>query len=86
MKFEFRPTGVCSKKILFSLDDEKKLHDLKFDGGCQGNLKAISILLENMEADKIVSLLEGNDCGKRGTSCADQLAKALKLALKRKNI
>ena len=84
MKYEFKPNGVCSKKITFSLDDDKKLHNLEFYGVCQGNLNSIYILLENVDASKVIELLEGNNCGKRGTSCSDQLAKALKLALKRK--
>lgn len=81
-KYEFIPKGVCSKKISFKLDENHGVRDLKFEGGCQGNLKALGILLDGMDANKVIELLGGNICGKRETSCADQLTKALKLALK----
>ena len=81
-KYEFAPNGVCSKKISFKLDEGQGVHELNFQGGCQGNLKALGILLEGMSAEKVITLLSGNTCGNRGTSCADQLAKALKLAIK----
>ena len=74
--FEFSPRGVCARKITFDMEDGK-LHNVKFTGGCNGNLKAIGKLVEGMEADKVVELLKGNDCGGRGTSCADQLTKAI---------
>ncbi len=72
------PTGVCSKQITFEIDDEGKIHNLKFLGGCPGNLCAISKLLEGFEAKKALAILEGNTCGPRNTSCADQLSKAIK--------
>lgn len=81
MKYEFHQKGVCSKKINFSIENNE-IHDLKFVGGCQGNLKALGILLEGKKPEEVIKLLEGNTCGARKTSCADQLAKALKLALK----
>ena len=83
MKYEYVPKGVCSKKISFTLGDNKEVRDIHFLGGCQGNLKALGIVLEGLPAEKIISLLEGNTCGARGTSCVDQLTKALKLALKK---
>lgn len=81
-KYEFIPSGVCSKRITFRLDENQNVRDLEFVGGCQGNLKALGIVLDGMSAEKVISLLSGNLCGNRGTSCADQLSKALKLALK----
>jgi uncharacterized protein (TIGR03905 family) len=72
------PRGVCSYMIKYSLDDENKIHNLVFSGGCNGNLKAIGKLLEGMDAEKAIKILEGNDCKGRGTSCADQLTKSLK--------
>lgn len=78
--FEFEPKGVCSKKITFDIEDGK-LHNVKFSGGCPGNLPAISKLVEGADAEKIVSILKGNPCGNRGTSCADQLAIAIESAL-----
>lgn len=74
----FVPCGVCSKKISFEYDEEGKMHNLKFEGGCNGNLKAIGRLCEGMQLRKIEEILKGNTCGPRPTSCADQLAKAIK--------
>ena len=75
--FEYAPQGVCSRKINFDIIDGK-LHNVHFIGGCPGNLIAISKLVEGKDALEIAALLEGNQCGMRGTSCADQLAKAIK--------
>ena len=75
--FEYAPQGVCSRKINFDIIDGK-LHNVRFTGGCPGNLVAISKLVEGKDAKEVASLLEGNQCGMRGTSCADQLAKAIK--------
>lgn len=72
---------VCSRKILFDLDEENKIHNLSFIGGCNGNLKAISKLCEGQDANQIIGILAGNTCGARPTSCADQLSLALKEAL-----
>lgn len=78
MEYIYFPRGVCSKKIDFELDDEGKVHNVKFTSGCPGNLKAIAKLVEGMDAKEVIKILEGNLCGSKGTSCADQLAKALK--------
>ena len=75
--FEYAPQGVCSRKINFDIVDGK-LHNVRFTGGCPGNLIAISKLVEGKDAREIAELLAGNQCGMRGTSCADQLAKAIK--------
>ena len=75
--FEYAPQGVCSRKIYFDIIDGK-LHNVRFTGGCPGNLIAISKLVEGKDAKEVATLLEGNQCGMRGTSCADQLAKAIK--------
>ena len=75
--FEYAPQGVCSRKINFDIIDGK-LHNVHFTGGCPGNLIDISKLVEGKDAKEVASLLEGNQCGMRGTSCADQLAKAIK--------
>ena len=80
--FTYIPVGVCSRKIEFSLDEEGKIHNLVFTQGCNGNLKAIGRLLEGRDAMEAAEILEGNDCNGRGTSCADQLSKAIKEALK----
>ena len=78
--FEYAPQGVCSRKINFDIIDGK-LHNVRFTGGCPGNLIAISKLVEGKDAKEVATLLEGNQCGMRGTSCADQLAKAIKSIL-----
>ena len=70
--------GVCSKQITFEIDDEGKIHNLKFLGGCPGNLSAICKLLEGQDALTAAKILEGNTCGPRNTSCADQLSRAIK--------
>ena len=78
--FSYNTQGVCSTNISFDLEDGK-LHNLHFSGGCVGNLKAISKLVEGRLAQEIADILRGNDCRGKGTSCADQLAKAIDKAL-----
>lgn len=77
----YTPHGVCSQQINFELDGEGRIHNLKFTGGCNGNLKAIGRLLEGQDAKNAADILRGNDCKGRGTSCADQLSKAIDEAL-----
>ena len=72
----FSPRGVCAMKIDFDIEDGK-LHNVKFIGGCNGNLKAIGKLVEGKDAKEVADILRGNDCNMKGTSCADQLAKAI---------
>ena len=79
-RFDYTPKGVCSRKISFDLEDGK-LSGVSFEGGCNGNLKAISKLLEGQSAAEAVRILKGNDCNGRGTSCADPLAQAVEKAL-----
>lgn len=83
--YTFTPQRVCSKRIDFSLDAENRLHDVRFLGGCPGNLPAIGKLVEGKDAKEIADLLRGNPCGARGTSCADQLSIAIDEALKSKS-
>jgi uncharacterized protein (TIGR03905 family) len=75
--FSYKPSGVCSQKIDFDIDEENKLHNVVFTGGCNGNLKAIGRLVEGKDASEIATILKGNICGVRGTSCADQFSKAI---------
>lgn len=77
MRFEYEPTGVCPMEISFDIDDEHKITNIEFYGGCNGNLKAVSKLVDGMTAEQINDILAGNTCGNRPTSCADQLAKAV---------
>ena len=76
--YEYRTRGTCATKINFDIDSDGKVHNVSFERGCNGNLKAISKLVEGMDAKRVIELLEGNTCGNKPTSCADQLAKALK--------
>ena len=80
MKYVFYPQGVCSMEIHFTLEGNV-VKDLVFIGGCNGNLKAISKLLEGKTVEYIEQTLGGNTCGRRPTSCADQLSKGVRLAL-----
>lgn len=80
MLVDFIPSGICSKRITFEIVNGK-IHNLKFFGGCPGNLGAIMKLLEGADALKTADLLRGNQCGNKGTSCTDQLAIAIYEAL-----
>jgi uncharacterized protein (TIGR03905 family) len=73
---EYKTKGTCSRKITFSLEDET-VRSVSFKGGCEGNLKALSLLVEGMNGQELISRLKGIQCGRRGTSCADQLAQAV---------
>lgn len=80
MKHTYRTKGTCSSVITFDLTDGI-LSGVTFTGGCNGNLKAISRLVEGKNAEEIMNLLRGNTCGPRSTSCADQLSRAIEEAL-----
>ena len=73
----FNTRGVCARQVFFQLDEDNKIHNLQFNGGCNGNLKAIGKLCEGQDAKDVASILKGNTCGMKETSCADQLAKAI---------
>lgn len=79
MKYEFRTKGTCSAVIKFDINDNV-ISNIEFVGGCPGNLKAISKLLDGQTVEYIEEKLKGNQCGMRGTSCADQLAIAVRTA------
>jgi len=74
--YEYKTNGTCSTKINFNIEDGK-LNSIKFEGGCNGNLKAISALLEGMDVSFAIEKLKGIKCGSRDTSCADQLVRAI---------
>ena len=80
MQFQYKTKGTCSQMIEFDLENEK-VYNIIFHGGCNGNLKAISKLVEGMSAVELIKKLKGNTCGFRATSCADQLAVAVAKAL-----
>lgn len=73
----YNTKGTCSTKITFDKADDGTITNVSFTGGCNGNLKAISKLVDGMKAEAIYEKLHGNICGNRSTSCADQLALAV---------
>jgi uncharacterized protein (TIGR03905 family) len=77
---EYKTKNTCSTKINFELNDGK-VYSVSFKEGCDGNLKAMGILVEGMDASGLVKKLKGLRCGRKKTSCADQLATALEQAL-----
>ena len=81
MEFKYKTHGTCSSYILFDIDEEKRLHNVRFLGGCDGNLKGIGVLIEGQEAQKISDMLAGVRCGFKNTSCCDQLSRAIREAL-----
>ena len=82
MEYTYRANGVCAMEISFRLDGDV-VSDIRFSGGCNGNLKAISKLCEGMTVSEIERKLAGNTCGYKETSCADQLAVAVREAYER---
>lgn len=80
MKHTYQTSGTCAREIQFEIENGT-IHNVCFIGGCNGNLKAISKLVEGKNAEEIASILKGNTCGPRNTSCADQLAKAILKAM-----
>ena len=78
MIFEYDPQGVCSRHYEFDIDDNNIINSLKVIGGCQGNLSGISKLVVGMNIDHVIRCFEGTDCHGKGTSCPDQISKALK--------
>ena len=73
----YRTMGVCSRAISFELDDDKRVHNVMFLGGCNGNLKGICALAQGQQAAQLISTLKGIRCGNKCTSCPDQLARIL---------
>lgn len=80
MTYSYKTKGTCSREISFDINDGI-ISNVVFTGGCNGNLKAISKLVEGKKASEISTILRGNTCGPRATSCADQLACAIEEAL-----
>ena len=79
MRYSYKTNGTCSTVIEFDIDGDI-ISNVKFTGGCNGNLKAISKLLEGKTVEEIEEQLLGNTCGRRPTSCTDQLAIAVRKA------
>ncbi len=79
MKFTYKTNGTCAHEIQFEINNDI-ITNIKFVGGCNGNLKAISKLVDGWTVEQIEEKLKGNTCGWRQTSCADQLALAVRAA------
>lgn len=80
MEKTYKTQGVCARSITFTKNDDGTVTNISFEGGCNGNLKAISKLCDGMKAEEIIAKLKGNLCGGKSTSCADQFARALEEA------
>ena len=81
MEYSYKTKGVCARKIDFEITDGK-VHNVRFTGGCGGNTQGVAALAEGMDAKELTERLSGIRCGFKGTSCPDQLANAIKEALK----
>lgn len=84
MSYEYKTKGTCSRKIVFDLDGDT-VRNVRFEGGCNGNLKGVASLVEGMSAQQVIEKLAGISCGFKNTSCPDQLAKAVAQAMNEKN-
>lgn len=73
--------GVCSRKTVVDLAPDGTINDIRIVGGCSGNTNGIAMLLKGMKAQDAIERMRGIDCNGRGTSCPDQVAKALEVAL-----
>lgn len=81
MEYTFIPRGVCSRKITFEINDGI-VSKVRFSGGCAGNTQGLAALIEGMKAEDVIKRLSGIRCGFKSTSCPDQMAEAIKEALK----
>ena len=75
--YEYQTRGVCSRRIFFDVAEDGTLHNVRFEGGCNGNLQGIGALVEGMNIDDAITRLSGIRCGFKDTSCPDQLSRAL---------
>ncbi len=78
MKFEFYPKGVCSSKYTIDIDSNNIIKSLDIENGCPGNTLGISRIVKGMNIDDVIKAFENVDCRGKGTSCPDQISKALK--------
>lgn len=79
MRYEYKTENTCAQLISFDINGNI-ITNIEFSGGCNGNLKAISKLIEGASVEEIEEKLLGNTCGRRPTSCTDQLARAVRAA------
>lgn len=81
MHYNLPTTVCCARQIEFDVEDDKSVHNIVFHGGCDGNLKMVSKLLEGWTLEAIIEKCLGNLCRNKGTSCADQFAQVCKQVL-----
>ena len=81
MNYQYKTSGTCSRSIDFEVENGI-VKNVRFHGGCDGNLKGISSIVDGMKVEDVIAKLEGIRCGFKSTSCPDQLAKALKATIK----
>ena len=81
MRYSYIPEGICPEEIRFDIEGGK-LKNVEFEGGCEGNLQALSRLVEGMDTTEAVAVFKGIDCEGRGTSCPDQFAAAIEEMMK----
>jgi len=81
LNYTFKTKGVCASLISFDMDENNAVTNIKFEDGCDGNLKMLTKLFDGKGADEIISLCKGNTCDTRKASCADQLSIAIEGAL-----
>ena len=74
--FSYKTNGTCSQKIQFTVDENNKIHDIIFTGGCRGNTQGVALLAEGRDIDEVYAIVSGVQC-RNGTSCPDQLSKAI---------
>ena len=77
----YKTKGVCASQIEFEVDENQKVHNVRFIGGCSGNTQGVASLVEGMDAKEVINRLKGIRCGFKNTSCPDQLSIALEQEL-----
>ena len=81
MVYTYNPQGVCAQEMIVEVDEQGIVLNLETRGGCNGNLKGIAALVKGMPAKDVIARLKGIECGVKGTSCPDQMAKMLEMVL-----
>lgn len=86
MTYTYKPYGVCSRMIHLEIDDNGILTDIRFEGGCDGNLQGVGTLAAGRDAKEVQGMLSGIRCENKPTSCPDQLARAIGAALEQQEL
>ena len=81
MEYTYKTKGTCSRAITFEIDENDRVHNVRFQGGCSGNTQGVAALVKGMDVHEAIRRIEGIQCGPRPTSCPDQLARALRQAI-----